>query len=164
MPARISMTNSQREALLGLPDDEAPLVRYHSLDAIDLAAINGARTPETRLSYALQLCCLRYPGRHLRRGELLSAVMLDHIAEQIGVVLSQVERWTGFVSHFEHVSSELPPGDERTFLAALIAEATNLGPLRNPLPRALPFQGPKPQPWFGPAAARHSESGDRRRH
>ena len=44
-----------------------------------------ARTPATRLGYALQLCCLRYPGRHLRHGELLPAVMLDHIAEQVGV-------------------------------------------------------------------------------
>lgn len=85
MPARISMTGPQRDALLALPDDEAIVVRYHSMDPNDLAAINSARTPETRLGYALQLCCLRYPGRHLRRGELLPAVMLDHIAEQIGV-------------------------------------------------------------------------------
>lgn len=85
MPARISMTGPQRDAILALPDDEAMIVRHYSLNANDLAAINGARSPETRLGYALQLCCLRYPGRHLRRGELLPAVMLDHIAEQIGV-------------------------------------------------------------------------------
>src|SRR3546814_10102089 len=42
-------------------------------------------------------------------------------------VLSQVERWTGFTAQFGHVSTGLPPGDERAFLAALIAEATNLG-------------------------------------
>jgi Tn3 transposase DDE domain-containing protein len=42
-------------------------------------------------------------------------------------VLSHVRRWTDFVSHFGHVSSGLPPDNERTFLAALIAEATNLG-------------------------------------
>ena len=42
-------------------------------------------------------------------------------------VLSQVERWTGFVQQFGHVSTGLPPSNERTFLAALIAEATNLG-------------------------------------
>ena len=40
-------------------------------DAEDMSAIGIARTPATRLSYALQLCCLRYPGRHLRAGELL---------------------------------------------------------------------------------------------
>jgi TnpA family transposase len=85
MPARVPMTERQREALLPLPDTEDEVIRHHSLDADDLAAIAEARTPETRLSYALQLCCLRYPGRNLRRGEVLPAVMLDHIAEQIGV-------------------------------------------------------------------------------
>src|SRR5512143_934036 len=79
------MTQRQRVALLALPDTEELVVRHHGLDAADLAAIGDARTPETRLSYALQLCALRYPGRHLRRGELLPAIMLDHIAEQIGV-------------------------------------------------------------------------------
>lgn len=93
MPARISMTDPQRDAQLALPDTEAMVIRHHSLDADDLAAVNSARTPETRLGYALQLCCLRYPGRHLRRGELLPAIMLDHIAEQIGV---DAEVITGF--------------------------------------------------------------------
>lgn len=49
----------------------------------DLAAVNQCRTPETRLSYALQLCCLRFPGRYLSRGELLPGIMLDHIADQV---------------------------------------------------------------------------------
>ncbi|PPJ68844.1 DDE transposase, partial [Staphylococcus haemolyticus] len=30
-------------------------------------------------------------------------------------VLSQVECWTGFISHFGHVSTGLPPSDERAF-------------------------------------------------
>jgi hypothetical protein len=85
MPARVPMSERQRQALLALPDTEDEVVRHHSLDAADLAAVAEARTPETRLSYALQLCCLRYPGRNLKRGEVLPAVMLDHIAEQIGV-------------------------------------------------------------------------------
>jgi TnpA family transposase len=81
MPARVPMTERQREALLPLPDTEDEVVRHHSLSPTDLSAIAEARTAETRLSYALQLCCLRYPGRNLRRGEVLPAVMLDHIAE-----------------------------------------------------------------------------------
>ena len=85
MPARVPMTTAQREALLALPDAEELLVRHHGLDERDLAAVNTARTPETRLGYALQLCCLRYPGRHLRRGEVLPGPMLSHIAEQIDV-------------------------------------------------------------------------------
>ena len=85
MPVRIPMTERQRAALLALPDTETMVVRHHSFDAEDLSAIGTARTPATRLSYALQLCCLRYPGRHLRAGELLPAIMLDHIADQVGV-------------------------------------------------------------------------------
>lgn len=85
MPARVPMTNRQRSRLLALPDTEDEVVRHHSLSDDDLATIREARTPETRLGYALQLCVLRYPGRHLRRGELLPAAMLFHIAEQIGV-------------------------------------------------------------------------------
>lgn len=85
MPARIPMTEKQRISLLALPDTEEAVVRHHSFDAADLAAVAQARTPETRLGYALQLCCLRFPGRHLRKGEFLPAVMLDHIAEQIDV-------------------------------------------------------------------------------
>src|SRR3546814_15027886 len=85
MPARIPMTQRQRAALLALPDSEAAVVRHSGFDALDLAAIGTARTPATRLRYALQLCCLRFPGRHLRAGELLPAFMLDHSAEQVGV-------------------------------------------------------------------------------
>lgn len=79
------MTERQRTALLALPDNEAMVVQHCNLDAADLSAIETARTPATRLGYALQLCCLRYPGRHLRQNELLPAVMLDHIAEQVSV-------------------------------------------------------------------------------
>src|SRR3546814_13537745 len=67
VPARIPMTEKQRAALLALPDTEEAVVQHHSLDAADLAAIADSRTPETRLGYAPQLCCLRYPGRHLRK-------------------------------------------------------------------------------------------------
>ena len=89
MPARVPMTRRQREALLALPATEEEVIRHHSLDADDLTAVAEARTPETRLGYALQLCALRYPGRHLQRGEVLPAVMLDHIAEQVGVGADQ---------------------------------------------------------------------------
>ncbi|WP_331377046.1 Tn3 family transposase [Sinorhizobium chiapasense] len=83
MPARISMTKKQRDALLALPETEDEVLRHYTLASDDLAAIAQCRTPETRLSYALQLCCLRFPGRNFRRGELLPGIMLDHIAEQL---------------------------------------------------------------------------------
>ena len=99
MPARIAMTNTQRATLLALPTTEEQAIRHHSLDPADLAAVAEARTPETRLGYALQLCTLRYPGRHLRRGEVMSVMMLDHIAEQIGV---EAEVLAGFARRNPH--------------------------------------------------------------
>ncbi len=75
MPARIPMAGKQRDALLALPASEEDVVRHHSLDENDLAAIREARTPETKLGYALQLCCLRHPGRHLQKGEVLPVII-----------------------------------------------------------------------------------------
>jgi len=93
MPARISMTKKQREALLALPETEEEVVRHYTLSADDLATIGKSRTPETRLSFALQLCCLRYPGRNLQRGEFLPPVMLDYIAEQIDADTAAITRF-----------------------------------------------------------------------
>ena len=56
MPARVPMTEARRAALLALPDTEEAVIRFHTLGRDDLAAIAEARTPETRLDYALRLC------------------------------------------------------------------------------------------------------------
>ena len=42
-------------------------------------------------------------------------------------MLEEVDRWTGFTTLFGHLQTGRPPADRRAFLAALIAEATNLG-------------------------------------
>jgi len=39
----------------------------------------------------------------------------------------QVNHWTDFIEHLFHATTGLPPADQRAFMAALIAEATNLG-------------------------------------
>ncbi|MDB5525058.1 MAG: transposase Tn3 family protein [Rhizobium sp.] len=65
---RTSMTKKQREALQALPENEEEVVRHSTLGADDLAAIGKSRTPEIRSSFALQPCCLRYPGRNLQLG------------------------------------------------------------------------------------------------
>lgn len=85
MPARIPMTQRQRSELLALPTTEEEVVRHYSLSDHDLASIAKSRSSANRLGYALQLCCLRFPGRYLRRDELLPAIMLDYIAEQVNV-------------------------------------------------------------------------------
>jgi hypothetical protein len=42
-------------------------------------------------------------------------------------LLEEVDRWTGFADMFGHVQTGRPHPERRAFLAALIAEATNIG-------------------------------------
>jgi len=76
---------SAADAVLLLPDSEEAFVRHYSLVAEEIEIISRYRTPETRLAFALQLCVLRYPGRILRRGEIMPMHLLAFIAEQVGV-------------------------------------------------------------------------------
>ena len=85
MPARLSLTKAQRDALLTLPDTEEAFVRHYSFTGEDGEILWRYRTPETRLAFALQLCVLRYPGRVLRQGEVMPLHLLAFIAEQVGV-------------------------------------------------------------------------------
>ena len=85
MPARLSLTDVQRTALLTLPETEEAFVRHYSLNEDDRAAVLRCRTPQTELAFALQLCVLRYPGRVLRRGEIIPFPLLAFIADQIEV-------------------------------------------------------------------------------
>jgi TnpA family transposase len=85
MPARLSLTKAQRDAMLVLPDAEEAFVRHYSLGGEDVEIIDRYRTPETRLAFALQLCVLRYPGRVLRQGEMVPLHLLAFIADQVRV-------------------------------------------------------------------------------
>jgi TnpA family transposase len=84
MPRRRALTEAQLENLLALPTTEAELARYWTLGDEDLAIIGRRRRAHNRLGFALQLCALRYPGRVLCAGEVLSDAALSFVAEQIG--------------------------------------------------------------------------------
>ncbi len=105
MPARLSLTTGQRDALLALPDTEEAFIRHYTLDADDIRTIDRYRTPETRLAFALQLCVLRYPGRVLRQGEVMPFHLLVFVAEQAGV---SPEAISGFArrqqTRYEHLA------------------------------------------------------------
>ena len=60
-------------------------MKHYTLDDDDLSHIRERRRPENRLGFALQLCALRYPGRILHSGELISKEILSFIGAQIGI-------------------------------------------------------------------------------
>jgi TnpA family transposase len=85
MPRRAVLTPAQREALLALPRDDADLARHYTLSEEDLGIVRRRRRQANRLGFALQLCVLRYPGRLLRRGEVVPERVARFIGRQLGI-------------------------------------------------------------------------------
>lgn len=131
------------DTLLMPPAAAAPQTRFSLGDPhawlderaakLDNALISVARSLDSRDAALFAGERLRFPKEQRDDSGDDAGQKLAHAcyrmlpATRITDVLSQVERWTGFTQHFGHLSSGLPPGDERAFLATLIAEATNLG-------------------------------------
>ena len=91
MPARLSITQAQRDALLALPDTEDAFVRHYELGVKDRAAVKQCRTPETKLAFGLQLCVLRYPGRVLQRAEVVPEGLIAFVADQVKVAPEAID-------------------------------------------------------------------------
>lgn len=61
------------------------MARYYTLSENDLAVINRHRGSHNRLGFAVQLYCLRHPGRTLNPGEQIPNRVLSYIAKQLKV-------------------------------------------------------------------------------
>lgn len=91
MPRRRRLTDAQLDQLLALPTQEADIIRYYTLSEADITLIQRRRRPQNRLGFALQLCGLRYPGRLLRRGEVVPEAMLSFVAHQLDILPEDIE-------------------------------------------------------------------------
>ncbi len=83
MPRRRAITDAQLEALLALPTAEPDLIRHYTLSPADVAVIARRRRPHNRLSFAIQLCVLRFPRRLPKPGEVAPREVLVFVAEQL---------------------------------------------------------------------------------
>ena len=90
MPRRTILTERQREALFGLPEDEDSILRHYVLSDEDMRHVKTRRRPGNRLGFALQLCALRYPGRLLQPGELIPDPIIKFIGAQLGLSKSDL--------------------------------------------------------------------------
>lgn len=59
MARRQILSQSERESLLALPDDELTLTRMAYFSEHDLALINAHRKPASRFGFAVLLCYLK---------------------------------------------------------------------------------------------------------
>ena len=62
MPRRSLVTPAERASLVAFPTADEELIRHYTLSEPDLSAIRRRRGNHNRLGFAVQLCCLRYPG------------------------------------------------------------------------------------------------------
>jgi TnpA family transposase len=85
MTRRKLLSPEERQALLGIPDDEASLIRHYTLSPQDRLQAEVRRRSHNQLGYAVQLCLMRSPGRILGVDESPPATMVAYVAEQLEV-------------------------------------------------------------------------------
>ena len=82
MRRRSLLTPAERAGLLAFPADHGELIRYYTLSEPDLALIRQRRGNHNRLGFAVQLCCLRYPGLILSPGANPPAQLTAIVGQQ----------------------------------------------------------------------------------
>ena len=85
MPARETLSGSQRARLTEIPDmDARELARRHTLSEADIAEVVARHGAANRLGFAVRLRLLRYPGRPLKQGEVAPRSVVEFVASQVG--------------------------------------------------------------------------------
>lgn len=85
MPWRAVLTAAERSALLAFPTDADALIRHYTFDERDLTRIRRHRGGHNRLGFAVQLCCLRFPGTPLAPDATPPEPLLAWVARQLQV-------------------------------------------------------------------------------
>jgi hypothetical protein len=85
------LTEVRLAALFDPATEQRDMVRHYMLSDADLAMIRRCRGDHSRLRYALMLCYLRYPGRHLQANERPPATLTAFVAGQIDVCADGIE-------------------------------------------------------------------------
>ena len=83
MPRRSILSTAERESLLAFPDTEDLLIRHYTLGESDLSLVRQRRGDHNRLGFAVQLCCLRYPGCALPTEAEPPAPLLAFVGRQM---------------------------------------------------------------------------------
>ena len=83
----ILLTEDQRRELMQISPciSDWEIAKYYTLSENDLQIINERRREHNKIGFAVQLCCLRYPGWSLSNLNMIPDTVLSYIAMQIGV-------------------------------------------------------------------------------
>jgi TnpA family transposase len=91
--AKILLTEEQRLELTKNPDDirDWKTAKYYTLNDFDIQVIHQQRKDYNRIGFALQLCCLRYPGWTLTNISDIPETVIYHVAGQIGADVNDMQ-------------------------------------------------------------------------
>jgi TnpA family transposase len=83
--AKILLTDEQRHELTKFPEDvkDWKIAKYYTLNDFDITVILEQRKDYNRIGFALQLCCLRYPGWTLTNINDIPEIIVHYVASQI---------------------------------------------------------------------------------
>jgi TnpA family transposase len=79
------LTDAERQALLGVPDDRNDLVRFFTLSRSDRDLVAGRHNDASRLGFAVQLALLRHPGTVLGNLDQSPAQLVAWMAGQLDI-------------------------------------------------------------------------------
>ena len=93
--AKILLTEEQRQELTKIPDNvnDWRITKYYTLNDFDISVINKQRKDYNRIGFALQLCCLRYPGWTLTNIEEIPQSVILYIANQLDADTSDMQSY-----------------------------------------------------------------------
>lgn len=95
MPRRNLLSSVEWKRLLEFPLESSAFIQYYTLSEQDISIIKQHRGSNNRMGFAVQLCCLRYPGISLTVSDHLPEALLNFIAEQIN---SSATCWEKYAS------------------------------------------------------------------
>ncbi|WP_028215621.1 Tn3 family transposase, partial [Paraburkholderia mimosarum] len=85
MPRRTILSPAERDSLFSFPEGHDEIIRHYTLNETELSLIGQHRGAANRLGFAVQLCCMRYPGIILGAGIEPPPALLEYVAGQLGI-------------------------------------------------------------------------------
>jgi hypothetical protein len=143
MPRRSVLTPAERASLLAFPETEDELIRHYIFSEPDLSTICQRRGDHNRIGFAVQLCCLRYPGFLLPPDMDPPVSLLTIVGRQLGIEpgawpqyakrqetrrehAAELQAWLGLavfsITHYRHFVSQLAKLAQQTDRGFVLAE------------------------------------------
>lgn len=137
------MSPAERASLLAFPTTDDELIRHYTFLEPDLSVIRQRRGDHNRLGFAVQLCCLRYPGFVLPPGMEPPASLLNVVGRQLRIEpgvwpqyaerqetrrehVMELQAWLGLtifsISHYRRLVHQLAELAQQTDRGIILAE------------------------------------------